>query len=889
MRYQSAARLFASAALLCFFASANADQLTVTAANADGNAVYNLMLSPSTTVPLTPLIANTTVPINTAADAARHGSFDALVWVPNSYCKTLDLIVADAAKGQIVRYAGATTVALPNCFNPTHGTLTVNSTAQVIFQWTTLRSGPAHPNGLSVDVNGNLFVISSSGLTDRRASVWVLPFNQSANLYCNRRAGVYCAPVLIDNTFGRLWTLALAETLIASTTTPLWNAGDLLVLVGDSFDTRLTVYSQSKLYASNGLIATGALPLSAPTSIAIPLLKFLQLLAVPFGMDLWPADATHGTSILFTTIDGRILRFDTSKGAFVSNFASRVGLGLQKIKVGTYANVPYAFVAQASWGNAGQILAFAAPPTSGANNTPLAVVSSGVRDPMGLALSNFASQSVPRVTTGTACAPPNPPCVIDPLGPELITILSAYPGDNLTGTVTEQSCTVASDPRVSTGDGWACSGANLPIGNGTSYCPTFPGAIIPGNVCGHSGPTGSGFAVVEATATGIDPNDNNSFLTTAANIDVVLPGTANLECSTFPLTGEIPLIAWGTRSDLTTVEGTIPEDSSLGAGALTELTTACDTSTTGGRGVSIYAFGLALNAGDAGIDSIVDNKYTALLSTVNSASISETPPLDVQSTLVNFITTSQAYFDSGNNNCALNELAQADSFVRSNANPGNFSSNLVTTGAGGGNPNPAGDIDGRLGNLYLTINTEAAGNPPNPTWPVPASSVPACAGGGTLFDNTGGGISDGYNILGQEDPYDNYAVGFLLTPTSSGNLGSIAAPIGALTAGVVANATLSVYADNEGTPGSLLDTLTAPIGPFNNAIVNPMVTFPSTNEPFLSNAQSYWVIASSAAEIGWDVSNVLAPPGNRYATDNGTVINVGGGDEGALILTAVSD
>jgi hypothetical protein len=46
-----------------------------------------------------------------------------------------------------------------------------------------------------------------------------------------------------------------------------------------------------------------------------------------------------------------------------------------------------------------------------------------------------ASQSVPTVTTGTPCAPPNSPCVFDPLGPELITTITAYPGDNLTGSV----------------------------------------------------------------------------------------------------------------------------------------------------------------------------------------------------------------------------------------------------------------------------------------------------------------------------------------------------------------------------------------------------------------------------------------------------------------------
>jgi hypothetical protein len=102
-------------------------------------------------------------------------------------------------------------------------------------------------------------VVTSSGSWDSKPSVWVLPFNASANLYCSGAAGVYCPPLLIDGKFGGILTLALAETVVASSAavtsskTVLWNAGDLLVLVGDSFDARLTVYAQNKLY-TNGLL-----------------------------------------------------------------------------------------------------------------------------------------------------------------------------------------------------------------------------------------------------------------------------------------------------------------------------------------------------------------------------------------------------------------------------------------------------------------------------------------------------------------------------------------------------------------------------------------------------------------------------------------------------------
>jgi hypothetical protein len=742
LRRASMTALLAGAALLCLIGSANADQLLVTGANRSGDAVYDLGISPSNTTPVKPVIASTVTQINSAADASTHSGFDALVWVSNSICKSLDLIVADASKGQIVRYAGAST--LPNCYAPTNGIPAVNPVAQIIFKWSKVGSGPAQPNGVSADAKGNLFVVSSSGPWDGKPSIWALPFNASANLYCSGAAGVYCAPVLIDGKFGGILTLALAETLVASTSavtstrTVLWNTGDLLVLVGDSFDARLIVYAQTKLYTSNGLLNVHALPLNQPSSTPIPWAKFLAQLAEPFGMDVWPANAAlaTNTSLLFTTIDGRILRFDTVQNKFVADFADRLGFGLQKIKVGTYANVPYAFVAQIEAHNTGQILVFGAPPSSGANNA-LAAITRNVMNPVGLAVSSSGSQSLATAAPGTTpCAPPNAPCVVAPLGPELVSIVSAAPGDHLSGTVLEQNCIVQTDPRVTTSGGWTCSQAPLPIGAGTIYCPAFPAAVIPGSVCGHSGPTGSGFAVIEGTATGIDPNLNNSFISTAGNIDAVLPGAANLECEAFGLTGQIPLMAWGTRSDLATVEGTIPEDSQFGsplggqAGYLTELTSTCDTSTTGSRELSVFVIGLGLSdTSQAYVYTLQNQKFEALELTVDDAAI--TPA--VQTTLFNDITAAEAYVTSAqgggdfasNINCALNEIAATDTFLRGNLPA--FSSNLITAAPGGGNENPAGDIDGRLANWYTALNTMLAGNAPYASWPLPPSSVPVCA------------------------------------------------------------------------------------------------------------------------------------------------------------------
>jgi hypothetical protein len=101
-----------------------AQQITVTAANAFRNSVYNLALNNNGVI-------SSTQPLNT--DGGNHGAFDALAWAPNSKTSTLDLIVADAAKGQLVRYAG-----------PHYGV------SSVIFTYNGKGSGPAHPVGLCV-------------------------------------------------------------------------------------------------------------------------------------------------------------------------------------------------------------------------------------------------------------------------------------------------------------------------------------------------------------------------------------------------------------------------------------------------------------------------------------------------------------------------------------------------------------------------------------------------------------------------------------------------------------------------------------------------------------------------------------------------------------------
>ena len=685
-------------------------QLTVTAANAAGDSIYDLSLATGSSGALISGIQA----LN--SDGAKHGSFDALVWSPNAFTGTLDLIVADAAKGQILRYAG-----------PNYGT------SSVIFTYAGKGSGPAYPAGLAVDGSGNVFVISPSAPINATPALWVLPFNKAA--------GTWAAPVLIDQSFSGVRTLALAEVLVANTAAtpvgsaaPGWNAGDVLVLVGDTFDSRVIVYSKAAIGA---VLAKPKVALTGPTSTVVTAKQFLSLLAAPFGMDIWPADATHGVSLLFTTVDGRIIRFDTHQNAFASNFASGLGLGLTKLKVGSYAGKPYAFVAQLGLGSNGQILQFGAPPASGANK-PAASVSKGVSEPIGLALTSSGSTPV------SSCIAPQ---ICSPLGPQLTVQISGPGASRIPpgATILQQACTVT-DPRVQVAGGvWSCLPPSMNVCGATptpgcvsatldvaNFCPGFPSTILPATMCGHAGPNGSSLQVVKSTAELLDENANDIYIQTAADPTVALPGPYDLGCQQGVGHQYGQVVAFAPRSDLPTIEGTIVEDAA--APDFLDISGYCDKGGGNTHVESMFAFGLGLNPGANGLGSgangglygFVTTKFNNLSTTIQEAAPQITPQT-VTTTLENYVTQSQTYFNSDYHNdvndysCALNSIASADIYLRNQANGTAFS--YTAPAAGNNNPNPAGEIDGRLANLFFSISGDFL-YAPNPTWPT--TNVPPC-------------------------------------------------------------------------------------------------------------------------------------------------------------------
>ena len=140
-----------------------AQSLRVTAANSSApNAVYDVLFSPAGTTLLN-------------SNGRAMGSLRALAFVPGA-TGGADLVVADTGAGSIVRYVAPTGT-------PTESSVLVWSAASNV-------PGPQHPDGLSVDAAGDLYVTT----TQPQSSLWVLRPSAAA-------AGGFLAPLLLDSHF----------------------------------------------------------------------------------------------------------------------------------------------------------------------------------------------------------------------------------------------------------------------------------------------------------------------------------------------------------------------------------------------------------------------------------------------------------------------------------------------------------------------------------------------------------------------------------------------------------------------------------------------------------------------------------------------------------------
>jgi hypothetical protein len=676
-------------------------QLTVAFTNAFPNGSVNSLTMPS---PSSAAIAATN-PLLTGG--TPQNIYTALTWVTNPVTSTLDLIYADAEQHKIWRLPG------PSYQTPT-----------AIFSWSRKGSGPPYPVGLAADTAGNVYAISPSSAWDN-PGVWVIPF-----IATGASAGGYGAPLLIDNTFQDpithkpTTTLALAEVAVAAggassvgSTTPAWNALDLLVLVGDTFNTRVIRYSLSQI--ESVLSSHGSF--QGPASTVVTQTQFLTqaVLKIPpvvVGMDMARDPNTQDVTLLFSTLGGRILDFDSAKSAFITPYAINLGLGLTRLKVGTFQGVQYVFVGQLP----GAILEFAAPPPGTSDTKAFAIVTKGVNNPADLAVTNSGSTLAGSCVTASGCSI-LPQLSLQITGPGTVNIPPNAP-------IVVDSCAIAADPRVMMTDG-APTYNFVPLNLGT-FCPSLANVLLSANVFGGSGPTGTGMNVAKITS-GLNQYEiiNNTPTTPINNTLTAFTLNPGMVLGNTPLCGSLngPVAAWGPLPES---ESMIPE------GTLIDITVAC-TSDPPPAGKGNHPSVLIEGTVVAGLNAAyIVSEFNSLQQAFNQIQAPQVQPPTTQivdptntvvPTIQGYITTSLGYFTQPQPNypCALNTLATAARYVNSTvmANPGDF----IAGPPPFDDENPSGTLMMRFDHLYYDVNI-VAGNAPITTDALnPATVVPTCA------------------------------------------------------------------------------------------------------------------------------------------------------------------
>ena len=627
--------------------------------------------------------------------------------MPNAANDGTDLLVADTSGGSIVRYTGPT------------GTPPIASTP--VWSAASYVPGPQRPDGMSVDAAGNLYVVTNSPAPQ----IWVLKPSPTA-------PGGYAAPLLLDCKFAGWEVDALVETVVVPATLPAAvqaalasngiHAGDLLALVADNdFDPRdtherITLFDYSALSIQK-FLSDPRYPIKPP-SIALREPQFPTTSSpsspLPTGMDLWPVDG----SLLIATNKGTILQYTLSGSGTASTFwtassattfaaiaCGTASCPFHKLRTGAQADTAYAFVTQSTGNTTGNILQFAVPlatptPYGGFGfTTPTASVASSASsnsfstggNPSGLALAHASVviASAAECASAAGC---------DPTGGLSHRILPGPAGvgpQGVRGNIIEQTC-IVTDTRLKS-DG-TCPGT-LDI---AAQCPGFAANLIPPTMCGSSGPHANQFAVVQTIANGVD-DVPGILVQTMQNPDALVPGTA-------PTPDCEPQMALGWAPRLGSDEGTIPEGA-----AVVDITGYCDKAGGSTRGNSIWTIGGVLSPVVSSRQDLVrfaNDKLVNLGKTIKSGNIAR----PVQGVLDVCLITSALFLNTGHYACAARNVWECDKLVANSAK---------SFGSSPNNPNPYGDIRGRLGNLFYTINTRIQHNAPNPIWPLTAPP-PAC-------------------------------------------------------------------------------------------------------------------------------------------------------------------
>lgn len=670
-------------------ASVSAQTLRVTAASAFGGQVYDVSFSGA---------GGSVAQIN--SDASQLKSPVSVVYIANLGTGSVDALVADSRSGSIVRYANV---------NPYASATPPAAEASTLVWSLASGPGPCNPDGMSVDASGNLYVLSS-GNHKAPGQLWVFPSSGAAG-------SGFGAPRLLDASFNGTFEQELTETAVSPVANGAVGVGDVLLLADDPMP---AVFAYAAADIQNFL----SLPYCNPTTATCPTVSARTLIQIqaparpePNGMDFWPADG----SLLIADGSGTIYRYGFAGGVAtaMSPFASALGNGLQKIKTGVQAGVPYAFVTQAS---GGKILELGAPPPSPSTNPPLATVTVGNGRPDGLAVSNVNAALASTCQQAGGC---------DLLGGVIPhSIIGTLTGSNALTTqyAIESVCVVQVDPRWASG---TYSAVPLPV---SQVCPGYGGATLPNSAdpcatdtCipaylrGGSGASGHGFALIKnANDTDINPATGSSIKGTLvlsqANSNNVLPPPspnsigANPAC---PLT----VVGWGPLPSEGSVLALDPLNLDPVTGLpvarpLLEMTTYCDASAAHTSGMSVFGIGLVLDVGalpqTPNANPYVNfaaSKYGALISALNAPGIISSK---LQSSLLACVRSSLADFNAKNYcKAALVDLPKCDAIVA--ANESSFYASWAPPQAPQGSLNPSGEIRGRIANLFLSINSGILG------------------------------------------------------------------------------------------------------------------------------------------------------------------------------------
>jgi hypothetical protein len=684
------ARIALAFTALCGAAHVSAQPtLRVTAANSSSpNAVYDVLFG-----------AQQTTLLN--ADGSSFKSFHSLVLVPNSASGGVDAIVADTTGGTIVRYFGPT------------GTPPVSAT--VVWSKASNISGPQQPDGLSVDAAGNLYAITATG-GPNGPQVWVLP----ATPITPASPTGFGAPVLLDQKFNGNEVDSFIETVVvppaataaaqAAYTNAGMHAGDLLVLVsnndffgnnggsdGGAYDSKepALVYDYPAAGIQQALASNGASPV-CPTILLWELSFPYPSGAQPTGIDIWPIDG----SVLISTNRGSILQYalpnaatntkpSTWTNSRFTTFAS-VSCGsspcpFNKMRTGMQMNTAYAFATQSTGANSGNVLYFAVPATTPTPaggfgfTTGTAVPTSGATagSPYGLAVAP-ATVVVASTTTCTSAAGCNP------TGALAHVIVPGATGVN--GNILEQTC-IFKDPRL-LADGTCPGTLNI-----ARMCPGFAANTIPATMCGASGKDANEFAAIQTIANGVD-NVPGILVQTVQVPSALIPNTTDPSCTR-------QVLGWTTL--LGSKEGIEPEGSNI-----IDMGSYCDN---GGvtKGNSMWLIGgqlsPAVSSTTPELVAYANQKLLNLGNVVSTATIAKPAKTALQICLI----ASAVLLDTHHFACAARSVYTCDQLVANTAQ---------SYGTSSSNPNAYGDVRGRLGNLYFTINSRILRNPANTSWPL---------------------------------------------------------------------------------------------------------------------------------------------------------------------------